>query len=99
MPLRDHSRPPVSARHSWDAFHAMWPGDIVRHLFGKLPPGYAAAPGVHLGGFEVDVSAHEEDASFPANDAPGGAATATRTARSRPRPWPPTCRTRMSTRC
>lgn len=79
MPLRDHFRPPVSARHSWDAFHAMWPANIVRHLFDTLPPGYAAAPGVHLGGFEVDVSTHQEDASFPANDAPGGAATATRT--------------------
>jgi Protein of unknown function (DUF4058) len=78
MPLRDHFRPPVSARHPWDTFHFMYPAEIVRHLFGKLPPGYAAGPGAHHGGFEVDIAATQEDASFPAVDAGGGTATVTK---------------------
>src|SRR5947209_1753114 len=66
MPLRDHFRPPVEKRHSWDELHGMWPGTIVRHLFPILPEGYAAAPGVHLGtAFEIDVSAYESDEPGP----------------------------------
>jgi len=62
MPLRDHFRSPVNDRHSWDELHGGWPMMIVRHLFDILPPGYVAAPGVHLGrAFELDVSAFEED--------------------------------------
>lgn len=81
MPLRDHFRPPVSARHPWRPLHAGWPMTIVQHLFAKLPPGYAAAPGAQAGEFEIDVAAHQEDAAFPANDSGGGTATAaTRTA-------------------
>lgn len=79
MPLRDHFRPPVSARHPWRPLHALWPGDIVRHLFGKLPPGYAAGPSVQNGQFEIDIAAYQEDAAFPETDAGGGTATATRT--------------------
>ncbi len=62
MPLRDHFRPRLELRHSWDALHAMWPAVIVQQLFPLLPPGYVAAPGVHVGAtFEVDVSAHQLD--------------------------------------
>ncbi|QEH38081.1 hypothetical protein OJF2_66790 [Aquisphaera giovannonii] len=61
MPLRDHFRPPVEARHSWDELHGMWPGEIVRQLFPILPEGYVAAPRVHLGAaFEIDVSTFRE---------------------------------------
>lgn len=49
MPLRDHFRPPVESRHSWDELHGMWPAVIVQQLFPLLPEGYVAAPGVHLG--------------------------------------------------
>jgi hypothetical protein len=64
MPLRDHFRPPVEKKHSWDALHAMWPAEIVRQLFPILPDGYVAAPGVHLGTvFEIDVSVYDSDAA------------------------------------
>lgn len=61
MPLRDHFRPPVNDKHSWDSLHAMWPAMIVQQLFNILPPGYVAAPGVHFGkDVEIDVSAQDE---------------------------------------
>lgn len=62
MPLRDHFRPPVEKKHSWDELHGMWPAEIVRQLFPILPEGYVAAPGVHLGTFfEIDVSVYDAD--------------------------------------
>ena len=81
MPLRDHFRSPVNDRHTWDALHAMWPGNIVRQLFDILPAGYVSAPGVHFGkDFEIEVSAFEVDeppASGPVADTgDGGVATA-----------------------
>jgi hypothetical protein len=80
MPLRDHFRSPLDNKHSWDELHGGWPMVIVQHLFGILPDGYAAAPGVHLGAaFEIDVSAYEQDdlssAATIAADG-GGVATA-----------------------
>jgi hypothetical protein len=30
MPFRDHFRPPVEKKHSWDEHHGMWPAEIVR---------------------------------------------------------------------
>jgi hypothetical protein len=67
MPLRDHFRPPVESKHSWDELHGGWPMMIVQHLFPILPEGYVAAPGVHLGtAFEIDVSAYE--ANEPAHE-------------------------------
>jgi hypothetical protein len=66
MPLRDHFRPPVESKHSWDELHGGWPMVIVQQLFPLLPEGYVAAPGVHLGtAFEIDVSAYEQDESAP----------------------------------
>jgi hypothetical protein len=47
MPLRDHFRPPVDERHSWDEVHGQWPAMIVQQLFPLLPDGYEAAPRVH----------------------------------------------------
>jgi hypothetical protein len=62
MPLRDHFRPPVEDRHSWDELHGMWPAVIVQQLFPILPDGYIAAPRVHLGtAFEIDVSTYERE--------------------------------------
>ena len=49
MPLRDHFRPPVSKKSSWEGFHAMWPTCVVQQLRHQLPPGFAAEPRVHLG--------------------------------------------------
>src|SRR5262245_28375075 len=80
MPLRDHFRPPVDLKHSWDELHGMWPAAIVRHLFTRLPAGYVAAPGIHLvSPFEIDVSTYEEDeplTSSPTGEGNGGIAVA-----------------------
>ncbi len=60
MPLRDHFRPPLSPRRSWDGLHGGWPMMIVMELGRRLPGGYFAAPQVHLGSsFEVDVATFE----------------------------------------
>jgi hypothetical protein len=65
MPLRDHFRPPVSKKSSWEGFHATWPACIVHQLRNLLPPGFVAEPRVHLGTFmEIDLGALES------NDAP-----------------------------
>jgi len=66
MPLRDHFRPPVENKHSWDDLHGMWPAVIVQQLFPILPEGYIAAPRVHLGtAFEIDVSTYQRDEPAP----------------------------------
>jgi hypothetical protein len=82
MPLRDHFRPPLDDRRSWEELHGGWPMMIVAALSTKLPPRYVAAPRVHLGAyFEIDVASYEEDSPPPsaseagASDG-GGAATA-----------------------
>jgi Protein of unknown function (DUF4058) len=73
MPLRDHFRPPVEKKHSWDALHAMWPAVIVQQLFPILPEGFVAAPGVHLGmAFEIDVSAYRQDEPMSVKEARNG---------------------------
>ena len=62
MPLRDHFRPPVSSRVSWEEIHAMWPARIVLHLRTLLPKGYVAGPKIHAGSqAEIDVAAFEHD--------------------------------------
>src|SRR6516165_12336298 len=81
MPLRDHFRPPVEKKHSWDELHGGWPMMIVRQLFPILPEGYVAAPGVHLGAFfEIDVSVYDADEAAERREkasvaASGGVAT------------------------
>jgi hypothetical protein len=60
MPLRDHIRPPVSDRSSWEEVHGGWPMVIVQQLVRTLPDPYVAAPRVHLGSeFEVAICAYE----------------------------------------
>jgi Protein of unknown function (DUF4058) len=84
MPLRDHFRPPVSKRASWEGFHGQWPAMIVQHLTQVLPERYVAEPRVHLGPFfEIDVTAFvsaEPQASSEAPQAGNGVATAVWTA-------------------
>jgi hypothetical protein len=66
MPLRDHFRPPVSKKASWEGFHGMWPASIVRQLRKQLPPGYIAEPHIHLGTLmEIDVGALESQEAAP----------------------------------
>src|SRR5712671_1927173 len=83
MPLRDHFRPPVSKRASWEGFHGQWPAMIVQHLARVLPDGYVAEPRVHLGPyFEIDVTTYAESEPRVASAAVpvGGVATASWTA-------------------
>lgn len=80
MPLRDHFRPPVDDKHSWDALHGGWPMMIVQALDRKLPRRYIAAPQVHLGKFaQIDVTAFEQENESEeplAESSNGGVATA-----------------------
>lgn len=78
MPFRDHFRPPVSARHSWEGFHAAWPTMLVQRLQPTLPDGFSAEPRVHLGAyFEIDVGGFETTADPPPGPTEGGATTLT----------------------
>lgn len=66
MPLRDHFRPPTSKAASWEALHGQWPAVLVQQLKTRLPPGYVAAPRVHLGPFiEIDIAAAERGLAAP----------------------------------
>jgi hypothetical protein len=84
MPLRDHFRPPVSKKSSWEGFHATWPTWIVHQLRTQLPAGFTAEPRVHLGTFmEIDIGALEDDeprVPMTSGNGNGGTATATWTA-------------------
>jgi hypothetical protein len=72
MPLRDHFRPPVSKKATWEGFHGMWPASIVQQLRKQLPAGYVAEPRVHLGTLtEIDVGALES-AEAPRRGATNG---------------------------
>lgn len=78
MPLRDHFRPPVSHRASWEELHGMWPARIVLQLRAVLPQGYVAGPKIHAGSrVVIDVATFEHDeAPRPrGRDAGGGVAT------------------------
>ncbi len=86
MPLRDHFRPPVSKKASWEGFHGMWPASIVQQLRKQLPPGYVAEPRVHLGTLmEIDVGALESRAEARSADA-NGAGSAVGSAWTAPAP-------------
>src|SRR5690349_9238782 len=62
MPLRDHFRPPLTQRHSWDELHGGWPMKIVESLLPNLPPNFVAAPQIHLGGgVEIDVATFDNE--------------------------------------
>lgn len=62
MPLRDHFRPPLSNRASWEELHGGWPMVMVQHLGRSLPERYVAAPRVHLGSqVEVDIATLDRD--------------------------------------
>ncbi len=62
MPLRDHFRPPLDSKRSWDEVHGCWPAMITLILNRKLPHRYVAAPQVHLGTFaQIDVTAFEQE--------------------------------------
>jgi|ERR1019366_2860902 hypothetical protein len=61
MSLRDHFRPPLDDKRSWDEIHGGWPMMIAQSLNGKLPRRYVAAPQAHLGAFaQIDVTAFDQ---------------------------------------
>ncbi len=76
MPLRDHFRPPTTRYASWESLHGMWPAVFVQQLRTQLPPGFVAAPRVHLGPyFEIDIAAFEQDDRPSGRGSGGGTAT------------------------
>jgi Protein of unknown function (DUF4058) len=75
MPLRDHLRPPLANRRSWDWLHGGWPMTIASGLNRELPERYVAGPKVHLGMIEIDVAAYDEGPTI-AREEQGGVATA-----------------------
>jgi len=75
MPLRDHFRPPLTNRRSWDWLHGGWPMTIASGLNRQLPERYVAGPHVHLGSIEIDVAAYDESPAREGGD-DGGVATA-----------------------
>ena len=81
MPLRDHFRPPLADRRTWEGFHGGWPMMIAAGLNRGLPRRYIAEPRVHQGSsIEVAASTYEEEWAEPhpaeAADDGGGVATA-----------------------
>jgi hypothetical protein len=60
LPLRDHFRPPLDDRTSWDGFHGQWPAMIVMALFRQLPERYVAAPHIHLGS-SIEIVLPDQD--------------------------------------
>jgi hypothetical protein len=80
MPLRDHFRPPLADRRSWDELHGGWPMMIVIGLNRRLPDRYVAVPQVHHGSsFEVDVATYDQGEADPSSSGArdgGGVATA-----------------------
>ncbi len=72
MPLRDHFRPPVSKRSSWEGFHGYWPAAMVKQLGEQLPDGFIAEPRVHLGNaYEIDINTYEESTAPRLSDVIG----------------------------
>src|SRR5438132_7783951 len=82
MPLRDHFRPPVWTRSTWEGFHGGWPMAMIQRLAPLLPEDFTAEPRVHLGSyFEIDVCGYEHDkqkaVGWASGRDSGGVATAT----------------------
>jgi hypothetical protein len=78
MPLRDHFRPPLDNKFSWDGLHAGWPMVMVQQLAKVLPSRYFALPGVYLGSlYEVDIGAFRDTTEAPdESEAQGNGAVA-----------------------
>jgi hypothetical protein len=76
MPLRDHFRPPLDKRNSWESLHHSWPTLMVMRLNRWLPARFLAEPGTHLGAaFEIDVSTYDarDETGLPFPEAAEGA--------------------------
>ena len=76
MPLRDHFRPPMTARYAWDTAHGMWTAKIAERLNRFLPPEYRAGPNIHIGRYEVDVAILDQRDPFAWNESTSGGGTA-----------------------
>ncbi len=88
MPLRDHFRPSIWTKSSWEGFHGGWPMTMVQELSKVLPEDFTAEPRVHLGTyFEIDVCAYEGDEnSTPRTTAVSGSASVATAAWAPPQP-------------
>ena len=79
MPLRDHFRPPLSTRHSWEAFHAGWAFVIAQRLNGSvLSDRFLSESTLHHGALvEIDVATYEDEGRTPFDTHTGNGAVAT----------------------
>lgn len=73
MPLRDHFHRPNGRPPNWDEVHGFWPGELVRSLFGTVPPGFRATTLIHIAGREFDLAALENEEASGGDT--GGAGT------------------------
>jgi Protein of unknown function (DUF4058) len=72
MPFRDHFRPPVSKKTSWEGFHGGWPMMMVQHLMKILPQGYSAEPRTRMGAYyEIDIGTFEDSDNHSQDDLRG----------------------------
>jgi hypothetical protein len=80
MPLRDHFRPPLSLRKSWESVHHGWAFVIAQMLNGSiLTDRFESDSNIHRGPqIELDVATDEEDrepSPFVMHGTGGGVAT------------------------
>ena len=47
MPLLDHFRPPLDAKHHWESFHSNWATRLADQLNERLPEGFTAEENTH----------------------------------------------------
>src|SRR5439155_3662595 len=59
MPLLDHFRPPLDAKHHWESFHSNWATRLADQLNERLPEGFSAEENTRIDlfpeSFEVRV--------------------------------------------
>ena len=57
MPLRDHFRPPIWKRASWEGLHGGWPMTMCQQLTKVLPEEFSVEPRAYLGSnYEIEIT-------------------------------------------
>src|SRR5438874_459757 len=79
MPLRDHFRPPLSVRKSWESIHGGWAFVMAQRLNkAVLSDQFESESKVHQGTVvEIDVATYEDEARTSGFGADGNGAVAT----------------------
>ena len=104
MPLRDHFRPPVTKRSSWEGFHGGWPSIIVQQLCPGCRTASWRSRGCISAAITKSMSAHPSNTKrmSPTPALPGNRTLASQQRLKRylcqPSPWMPNSPTSMSTK-